>query len=55
MKIELAAKPTVHEKSVHVDRMVSDETWKEASQDVVKDRAPTPAERRRQPPTETLQ
>jgi len=34
MKIELAAKPTLHSKSVHVDWVVGDETWKEASQDV---------------------
>jgi hypothetical protein len=35
MKIELAAKPTAHEKSVHVNWEVGDETWKKASQDVM--------------------
>ncbi|TDL22577.1 hypothetical protein BD410DRAFT_803364 [Rickenella mellea] len=34
LKIELAAKPTEHAKSVHVDWEVGDKTWKSVSQDV---------------------
>jgi len=62
LKVEILAKPTAHEHSVHVDWVVSDEAsgWKEASQ-AVKDlgvsryklyEAPTPAvpTERPQPP-----